>query len=124
MAPNRLQFGLNSLSIIVLAWSFTGQERRHLIRIDAGGGGENVKKKVAQILILPRRYSPETKGGIEATPLGFIDKQKGKASFIYRRRAGSLSLVGCGLLRSGYADSGVYLGSIPPIRGSGAVVAG
>ena len=39
---------------------------------------------------------------------------------IYRRRCGSLSLVGCGLLRS---YSGVYLGSIP-IRGSGAVVGG
>ncbi len=39
------------------------------------------------------------------------------------RRGASLSLAGCGLLRSGYPESGVYLGSIP-IRGSGAVVAG
>ena len=38
----------------------------------------------------------------------------------YRRRCGSRSLVGWGLLRS---YSGVYLGSIP-IRGSGAVVVG
>lgn len=39
---------------------------------------------------------------------------------LYRRRCGSRSLVGCGLLRS---YSGVYLASIP-IRGSGAVLAG
>lgn len=38
--------------------------------------------------------------------------------WLYRRRCGSRSLVGCGLLRS---YSGVYLGS-SPIRGSGAVL--
>lgn len=43
-----------------------------------------------------------------------------RSLWLYRRRCGSRSLVGCGLLRS---YSGVYLGS-SPIRGSGAVLAG
>lgn len=40
---------------------------------------------------------------------------------LYRAR---LSLAGCGLLRSEYVDSGVYLNPIPGTRGSAAVVAG
>lgn len=46
-------------------------------------------------------------------------------SHLYRGRRGASprSLVGWGLLRSEYADSGVNL-SMPPIRASGAVVAG
>lgn len=115
-------------------WIFREHQRHsHIGRKNVADVEEGVNKALSRSpkSSFPRKYcSPRRtikqilpdghNGGQETMHAQGMVQCSSCSLWLYRRRCGSRSLMGCGLLRS---YSGVYLGS-SPIRGSGAVLAG